>query len=507
MRANPVSNTYATRRVALLAALLVALTLPLALGQTGDSSSSNDPRQNVDASDRLAELEAEFQRESAEWETLRTARKSEIAQLQRERDELADRILDLEPERAQLREELSIHPVDPGEIEHFRQQLDRLERLRLDTLEQIGVARQELPYPFEPLPALVKDPTDSSDSDSGDWERWRAIVDEHFDTARTARRVQTSLVTADGTQQDVDLVGMGHVAFAYRRVDNGAIGVSISSPRDASGYRWTESLTAGEAELWTEAIDRLSVGQPKSLSSPTTWLPIDPSGHFTAKPARPSLFARLVSGGPVMVPLGLIALAALLMISERIVHFWRERGPATGAFQAAIEQARIGAAEVGAHSLSKARGPAARTASAALSASHRSATDSAVGVEDAIQAQLLIEVPRLRRRLGTLAFLGTVAPLLGLLGTVSGIIGAFGALQGLGSAATGQLAAGISEALVTTATGLTIAIPILLAHRWLRSVADERLAITEQIAAEVLLTVAATGTATGDINDSREDSK
>ncbi|MCD6526788.1 MAG: MotA/TolQ/ExbB proton channel family protein [Desulfuromonas sp.] len=78
----------------------------------------------------------------------------------------------------------------------------------------------------------------------------------------------------------------------------------------------------------------------------------------------------------------------------------------------------------------------------------------------------------LDRYLGLLGTIATIAPLLGLLGTVLGMIRAFTQLsvQGVGTPAT--LGGGISEALITTATGLAVAIPTILLHKYLTSRAD-----------------------------------
>ena len=75
----------------------------------------------------------------------------------------------------------------------------------------------------------------------------------------------------------------------------------------------------------------------------------------------------------------------------------------------------------------------------------------------------------MERRLPALATIASLAPLLGLLGTVVGMIQMFLALgdQGAGSAA--QLAGGIGKALVCTATGMLVAIPALVAHRYFRA--------------------------------------
>ena len=74
-------------------------------------------------------------------------------------------------------------------------------------------------------------------------------------------------------------------------------------------------------------------------------------------------------------------------------------------------------------------------------------------------------VHQLERYLNTLGTIATIAPLLGLLGTVIGMIDVFSAItaHGVGNAAI--LAGGISQALITTATGLAVAIPTLIMHR------------------------------------------
>jgi len=83
------------------------------------------------------------------------------------------------------------------------------------------------------------------------------------------------------------------------------------------------------------------------------------------------------------------------------------------------------------------------------------------------------EAAPLQRFLGLLGTIATISPLLGLLGTVLGMIRAFNviATQGMGTPAT--LGGGISEALITTAAGMTVAIPVILAHRYLSARLDQ----------------------------------
>jgi biopolymer transport protein ExbB len=87
-------------------------------------------------------------------------------------------------------------------------------------------------------------------------------------------------------------------------------------------------------------------------------------------------------------------------------------------------------------------------------------------VEKTIENAALFEMGRLERGLAVLATTANVAPLLGFLGTVTGMIRSFDALAKQGLSNPAAVASGISEALITTAAGLIIAIPIQLAYNY-----------------------------------------
>jgi len=87
-------------------------------------------------------------------------------------------------------------------------------------------------------------------------------------------------------------------------------------------------------------------------------------------------------------------------------------------------------------------------------------------VEKTIENAALFEMGRLERGLIVLATTANVAPLLGFFGTVSGMIKSFEALAEQGLSNPGAVAAGISEALITTAAGLAIAIPVQIAYNY-----------------------------------------
>jgi biopolymer transport protein ExbB len=81
-------------------------------------------------------------------------------------------------------------------------------------------------------------------------------------------------------------------------------------------------------------------------------------------------------------------------------------------------------------------------------------------------------VHELERYLSPLGTIAAISPLMGLLGTVIGMIKVFAAITANGVGNPGVLAGGISEALITTAAGLCVAIPALIGYRYLRARVD-----------------------------------
>ena len=95
-------------------------------------------------------------------------------------------------------------------------------------------------------------------------------------------------------------------------------------------------------------------------------------------------------------------------------------------------------------------------------------------------------VHEMERFMSTLGTIAPIAPLLGLLGTVIGMIRVFTAITVIGIGDPTQLAGGISEALITTAAGLTVAIPSLIFHRHLKRKIDELVVAMEQEAMKLV---------------------
>ncbi len=170
------------------------------------------------------------------------------------------------------------------------------------------------------------------------------------------------------------------------------------------------------------------------------------------------------AGGPLMWPIIFCSIIAAAIVLERLWTLqdrrvlpeelprkvWQliENGQVTDKVIVALEQ----------HS------PLGRLLAAGLTNRHRSHEVLMERLEDAGRHV----VHELERYLNTLGTIAGVSPLLGLLGTVTGIIRAFDAIQAGGMGSPTVLSGGIAEALVCTAAGLCVAIPSLIAYRYLR---------------------------------------
>ena len=94
-------------------------------------------------------------------------------------------------------------------------------------------------------------------------------------------------------------------------------------------------------------------------------------------------------------------------------------------------------------------------------------------MKEAIEDSANQEIPVLERNLSTLSTIGNITPLLGLLGTVFGMVKAFNVIAVMGVGKPEALAGGISEALLTTAFGLSIAIPTIVVYNYLSHRVDK----------------------------------
>lgn len=107
-------------------------------------------------------------------------------------------------------------------------------------------------------------------------------------------------------------------------------------------------------------------------------------------------------------------------------------------------------------------------------------------MKESIEEVASHEIHSMERNLNALGTIAAVAPLMGLLGTVFGMIQVFAEIMAQGTGQANVLAGGISEALITTAAGLVVAIPSLICHRTLQRRVDEIVVFMEQEAIKLV---------------------
>jgi len=188
------------------------------------------------------------------------------------------------------------------------------------------------------------------------------------------------------------------------------------------------------------------------------------------------VFELVKSGGWLMVPILLCSVFAVAIILERLWYLRRKRiAPPhlLGQVQQMIERRELQADRIA--SLNR-ESPLGRILAVALLNFGRDREVMRDAIEEAGRA-VIHELERYLNSLGTIA---SIAPLLGLLGTVVGMIKVFAAITAFGVGDPTVLSEGISNALITTAAGLSVGIPALMFHRYFRGRVNELTVAMEQ---------------------------
>jgi len=189
--------------------------------------------------------------------------------------------------------------------------------------------------------------------------------------------------------------------------------------------------------------------------------------EVAAPPARSlSLLDLLLKGGPLMYPLAICSIVMIAFAIERGFGLRRSKilpDTTMRCIRRAIDEAPTAVdPQKLMRELAQHDDPLARVTVSGLRKAHRPLPEIEKAIEDAGER----ESSAIRRNCRVLSIVASIAPLLGLLGTVTGMIRAFMTVAGRAEALgrTELLAAGIYEALVTTAVGLAIAIPALVCY-------------------------------------------
>ncbi|MEJ2573242.1 MAG: MotA/TolQ/ExbB proton channel family protein [Gammaproteobacteria bacterium] len=194
------------------------------------------------------------------------------------------------------------------------------------------------------------------------------------------------------------------------------------------------------------------------------------------------MFELVREGGWVMLPIIIGSVAAMAIIVERIWSLRRQRICPRHLVSQIWEWAKDDHVDVTRISALRAGSPLGEVLAAGLMNREHSREVMKESIEEAGRHVVL----ELERYLNTLGSIAAVSPLLGLYGTVLGMIKIFSDITSSGVGNPAVLAGGISEALITTVAGLTVAIPSLIAHRYFQRKVDELVSTMEQEALKMV---------------------
>ena len=175
-----------------------------------------------------------------------------------------------------------------------------------------------------------------------------------------------------------------------------------------------------------------------------------------------NIFNYFQRGGPMMWPLLICSLVGLIFIIERIIAYRRIQGDTAEIFSGIRESLLEGNLRGSLEVCESFDHPLATTLKSGLLRFGKSNNE----IDKAMESVALHEISKLEKGLWVLATIANIAPLFGFLGTVTGMIDSFENLAEVGLGNPQAVASGISEALITTATGLTIALPVQAAYNY-----------------------------------------
>lgn len=183
-----------------------------------------------------------------------------------------------------------------------------------------------------------------------------------------------------------------------------------------------------------------------------------------------SLGELMAQGGMTMVPIYLCSIAGLAVFIRKFLEFRRAHLRDLSWLEPVLKLVGAGDYDGIPQACNGSPHPGTRVVHATVNA----LKEKPQHAEAEARRVASLEIQKLEKNLNMLSFLAQVAPLLGLLGTVLGMVDLFIQLQsaGQGNVVVAELSSGIWKALLTTAAGLTVAVPALAAHSYLASQID-----------------------------------
>ena len=191
------------------------------------------------------------------------------------------------------------------------------------------------------------------------------------------------------------------------------------------------------------------------------------------------------SGGPAMIGLLLCSILVVTIVIERLIFFASQHGDSQGLLREIAGRVASNDLPGAITVCSQYRGMLPRVLSFGLQRGDKSRAD----ISEALQISLVENTYSLERNLGIIGTIAVIAPFVGLFGTVLGIIRAFQDIALKGNPSPAVVAQGVSEALVTTAAGLFVAVISVIFFNYFKTrvkAYNEEMVVTANLLAEML---------------------
>ena len=457
-------------RIVFLAALLL---LPSVTAFSGQDMREMQIRAREE---RQALLEkAEREKEAAQQEAEETRRKilsdrraleDEIARLETENQDYTERVAALETERAELTE--TEKNLD-GELEEADAVVRELVgAIRVNAKDVDSIISDGFRSVLSPETAAVPEGIADGGEFPGmdDIRRLSEVLFAEIRHAGSVRKTTDAIIDRSGRETEAEILLIGNFTAAYRTGgETGFLNHSPAGDRLFALSRLPSGRMQGQID---DYMDGNSIAAPMDVTR---------GGALRQLTHQLSLWEQIPRGGPIVWPIVVILGLGIVIIIERVIFLARKRFDADGFMnridtllrEGEFEKCRFACEGHG-------KKPLARVIGAGLSCCHMPRDE----MENALQEAILREIPPMERFLSTLGMLAAIAPLLGLLGTVTGMINTFHVITLYGTGDPRMMSGGISEALVTTMLGLSVAIPMLMAHTWLHRAVDKNIGEMEE---------------------------
>jgi biopolymer transport protein ExbB len=405
-------------------------------------------------------VSADLQKALADLAEARKQVEAERLPMARTLTELEQKLIDRKAEYAKAQRFQENQLVELNQLkQEARRASDEVKYIDALISEYAKAFRSRLSFIEEPRHVAMFDAVDKA-----------AAASDLVPAQRFAQR--TVLLTTSLTRAEAALGGElfdGRALDKQGQVQQGKVALigPVAAFADASGQ------TAGLLQQVMNKTDPSVADVDEAIATSSRTLATTGSGELVLDPTlgnafklsalEETLYEKIAAGGWVMAPLIVMGLASILVALVKWLQFSRVRLATEKDLQTVLRHVEDREqAKALAHARSI-RGFAGDLLATAV----EHVDEKKEYIEEILYEKMLAARTKLERGLAFLSLTATVGPLMGLLGTVMGMIATFKLISSFGSGDPKVLAAGISEALIATASGMVVAIPALLLHAFL----------------------------------------